>query len=356
MNIKVRAVIVSLLMMSSGLLYFYVFHPSSDYEAYEETTMDLQVMVSVRNVGQALATDIPLRLAIPVEHAPLQYIESMGLSEEPERTTRDAFGNEFIHYTIESLAPFENKTFFINTSVRMISGDYNIRSSSMDEDLEDMSNYLQESLYINKNDPLIIELAREIAKNSTDISDTAWVTYEWIIDNIYYQQIPGEWDAATTLKNGEGGSAELANLFVALMRANNIPARRVSGWANPFYEGKELQLTRFAHGWAEFYLPGYGWIPVDPTWGKSNKFDSFAKSDHKHIILTLGSGVKFLRRGAYQEPYGNTEIKTDYQLTVIKMEAKNLSLKRDVITSIIFLLPVIFAGFVIQKKIKERRV
>ena len=37
-----------------------------------------------------------------------------------------------------------------------------------------------------------------------------------------------------------------------------IPARATGGW--------QLFTGHFGdHFWAEFYLPGYGWIPVDPT-------------------------------------------------------------------------------------------
>jgi len=43
-----------------------------------------------------------------------------------------------------------------------------------------------------------------------------------------------------------------------LCRSLGIPARTTGGW--------QLFTGNFAgHFWAEFYLPNYGWIPVDPT-------------------------------------------------------------------------------------------
>jgi len=219
-----------------------------------------------------------------------------------------------------------------------------------------MSRYLSASALIDLDDPTIIELAREIARDSDNIVDIAWNTYEWIIDNIYYQQIAGEWDAATALKNGEGGSAELGNIFVALMRANGIPARRISGWGARFQERLELQLTRFAHGWAEFYLEEFGWVPVDPTWGRSNQFDNFAKSDRKHVVLTRGAGIHFMTRGAFRDPYGETEVDTDYQIFVWEFHSKNLSAKRDLIVGMVSAGPVILAIFIVYKKATQRRV
>lgn len=59
-----------------------------------------------------------------------------------------------------------------------------------------------------------------------------------------------------------------AGAFTVLMRAAGVPARVVTG-----YQGGELNpiggygivRQRDAHAWAEVWLPGEGWRPVDPT-------------------------------------------------------------------------------------------
>ncbi|TCJ18039.1 DUF3488 domain-containing protein [Parasulfuritortus cantonensis] len=59
-----------------------------------------------------------------------------------------------------------------------------------------------------------------------------------------------------------------ANAFTVLMRAAGIPARVVTG-----YQGGERNAVggywvvrdRDAHAWAEVWLPGAGWVQVDPT-------------------------------------------------------------------------------------------
>jgi transglutaminase-like putative cysteine protease len=50
---------------------------------------------------------------------------------------------------------------------------------------------------------------------------------------------------------------------VALCRAAGVPAREVFG----IRLGKEsvVDITDWQHCWAEFYLPGYDWVPVDPA-------------------------------------------------------------------------------------------
>ncbi len=356
MNRKVFTFAVIVIVVLSSLLSAVILFGEQETETYEETDIKIQVVVTIKNLGQAQANNIPLRLGIPLDHQPAQYVTNIVYSEQPERLTNDSWGNEYIHYTVLRLDPQAVKVFIIDLTFKMMSIDFNVQSANGNSIGPDHSRYLEVTPFINVNDPVIIDLAREIAEESDpNFVDISWNTYEWIIENIYYQQIPGEWDAATTLKNGEGGSAELGNLFVALLRANGIPARRLSGWGNIFEKGEELFLSRFAHGWAEFYMPSYGWIPVDPTWGKSHKFDYFAKSDPNHIVLTKGAGNHFFWRGPYDEPFGDTEIDTDYKLIVGDISVRNLSMKRDAISLGILGPPFILALFIIVKKLRQRR-
>ena len=68
-----------------------------------------------------------------------------------------------------------------------------------------------------------------------------------------------------------GRSADINGLFVAICRAIGIPARCVYGLrVGPSRLFSSLGLngddaTRAQHVRAEFYIPGFGWIPVDPS-------------------------------------------------------------------------------------------
>ena len=59
-----------------------------------------------------------------------------------------------------------------------------------------------------------------------------------------------------TRKYGDCGAQSM--YFSALCRAVGVPARTTGGFQT--FTGKPA-----GHFWAEFYLPDYGWIPVDPT-------------------------------------------------------------------------------------------
>jgi hypothetical protein len=51
-------------------------------------------------------------------------------------------------------------------------------------------------------------------------------------------------------------------LAIALSRAVGLPARMDFGWG--------YQENLVGHAWVEFYLPGKGWQPADPTWAKTS--------------------------------------------------------------------------------------
>lgn len=69
-----------------------------------------------------------------------------------------------------------------------------------------------------------------------------------------------QFGAVGALKEKQGDCTEFADLFVALCRAKNIPARNCDGYL--MVQPKEGDTVR--HKWVEFYSPRHGWVPIDP--------------------------------------------------------------------------------------------
>ncbi|GGK01939.1 transglutaminase TgpA family protein [Luteimonas terricola] len=66
----------------------------------------------------------------------------------------------------------------------------------------------------------------------------------------------------------EGFCEHYSSAFVVLMRASGIPARVVTGYVGGYRNpiGSYWIVRRSdAHAWAEVWLPGRGWVRVDPT-------------------------------------------------------------------------------------------
>ena len=66
--------------------------------------------------------------------------------------------------------------------------------------------------------------------------------------------------ALTAARNGRGNENDLVCVCVAMLRAAGIPARPVIG-----VEENEKKKRDDLLVWAEFFLPGAGWIPFDPA-------------------------------------------------------------------------------------------
>ncbi|MBU1365499.1 MAG: transglutaminase-like domain-containing protein [Gammaproteobacteria bacterium] len=126
------------------------------------------------------------------------------------------------------------------------------------------------------NDGLAFQLGERILGRIKDPVAQAKAIYDWVVDNtIYDPALPGcgTGDVRRQLIQGKygGRSADINGLFVAICRAIGIPARCVYGLrtgSSRLFSSLGLRGDDATHGQhvrAEFYVPGYSWIPVDPS-------------------------------------------------------------------------------------------
>lgn len=90
--------------------------------------------------------------------------------------------------------------------------------------------------------------------------------YACVVENMYRDPEVkgcGLGEVNTLLKKPGGKCADIHSVFVTLARAAGVPAREIFGIRLP--KGKEGDMTKTQHCWAEFYTPGYGWVVVDPA-------------------------------------------------------------------------------------------
>lgn len=124
------------------------------------------------------------------------------------------------------------------------------------------------------NDGLAHQMGERIVGRIRDPLAQAKAIFDWVVDNTVYDPQRkagngGDIRALFESQRFEGRSLEINGLFVALCRGIGIPARCVHGLRlGPSRLFGQLGLrgldaTEGQHCRAEFYIPGYGWIPVD---------------------------------------------------------------------------------------------
>lgn len=119
------------------------------------------------------------------------------------------------------------------------------------------------------------EIAERIVGRVKDPLAQGKVLYDWVAERALRDpETPalaaGGIDTPPALTNALGRNAGHALLFVALARAVGLPARPVFGLRCDYSKlfpslGALGELNRAFNCRAEFYAPGYDWIPVNPA-------------------------------------------------------------------------------------------
>jgi transglutaminase-like putative cysteine protease len=73
----------------------------------------------------------------------------------------------------------------------------------------------------------------------------------------------GKGDVCSLLVKPGGKCTDISSVYIALCRSVGVPAREVFSIRLGKKDGEDI--TTYQHCWAEFFLPGYGWVPVDPA-------------------------------------------------------------------------------------------
>ena len=116
----------------------------------------------------------------------------------------------------------------------------------------------------------IKNLSKEIVGSETNPLMKLKKIFTWVDENTpwasarEYSTIPNIPEYSLENKHGDCGIQTL--VFMTLCRYNGIPAKWQSGW---MMHPPEVNL----HDWCEIYVDGYGWIPVDQSFGIKNYLD-----------------------------------------------------------------------------------
>jgi transglutaminase-like putative cysteine protease len=132
--------------------------------------------------------------------------------------------------------------------------------------------------------PEITAKAREMVGGETNPYLQAKRIYWNILGNYSYSLAPhlmlntaGIPESSYMLETGFGDCGTQSMYFAALCRSLGIPARAIGGYQLlPGVEG--------THFWAEFYVPEYGWVPVDVTIAEASEWSFNATNTEREAF------------------------------------------------------------------------
>ena len=127
----------------------------------------------------------------------------------------------------------------------------------------EIQEYLKSTRFI-PTDGKIRDIALSITNDKQKISEKARAVYQWVVENTVRDPDVrgcGTGEVEKVLAKRGGKCADISSVFVSIARAAGVPAREVFGLR--LGKKDEEDMTSGHHCWAEFYVPGYGWVPAD---------------------------------------------------------------------------------------------
>ena len=226
---------------------------------------------------------------------PYQEVLSIEITPKEYVLVTDEYGNNY--------AEFDLSAHTAGTS-KVVKIDYRLLVNELAYDLstcegESPELFTQPELHIESANPQIVTLASELSQGKKNVCQQVRAFYDYIGNELVYSYNRNDWGAQAALGQMGADCTEYTALLVALSRAQKIPARYITGL---IYLDKETKaLARLEHAWADVYMPGIGWVAIDPTLGRSSIFreNYFAHHTAEHIIVSVGNNPSTLRGASY---------------------------------------------------------
>lgn len=213
------------------------------------------------------------------------------------RERSDFFGNRVAYFSTESVHRSLEVvvTSEVHTSARPAQdifstirweeavGDVEAALKTGNRDCIDARLFVLESPYI-RHQLSLAQYAEHCFSSGRDLREALISLNERIYDEFTYDP-----DVTTTatpvlevLATKRGVCQDFAHLMIACIRALGLPARYVSGYMETLpAPGQEKLLGADAtHAWVSAFIPGWGWLELDPTNG--------CLPDERYIILGWG--------------------------------------------------------------------
>ena len=238
----------------------------------ESVTLDITQTGTLRINGNVLEAN--LSYYIPQEGLKSINVEASG--DMTWRYTFDAFNNKLV------LLEWKKPSGAINYRVEMVVENA-AKHTYSDKPVGVNPFYLKETSSV-KIDDSIRQFAFPFEKSMKRAAELTKFVYDYLEYDLSYvgRNVPSD----RVLAERRGVCVEHANLLTALLRANEMPARYVVGYAY-----SSVQDEFIGHTWVEVMADDGSWVPFDPTWLQAGYLDA---AHIKNAVLLDNSQIDTL--------------------------------------------------------------
>lgn len=137
-------------------------------------------------------------------------------------------------------------------------------------------------------DGVVGELSRQVTEGLDDPLAKARAVYDYVVNTMRYDKSGQGWgrgDAVFACTVRRGNCTDFHSMFIGMLRAAGVPARFEIGFSIP--QDQTAGEIPGYHCWAQFYLPQFGWVPVDASeaWKYPQLREYFFGAHDPHRIL-----------------------------------------------------------------------
>ena len=296
--------------------------PTRDF-IVKEDSMKTRIILQweIANSGPGNIGDVKVYIAIPRDLPNQHLLKEPEFIPEPDKILADQYGQKVAYYHFQDIQPMQNKIVKEVIDAQLSSVNYFILPERV-KNLNDIpkeirKTYLKDSEKFRIKDPFIRKAVQNAIGKEKNPYWIARKVLKYVADKIDYE-LKGGWDIAPeVLKRGKGSCSEYAFVYISLMRAAGVPTRYVGSVSE---RGDRASIDPVFHRWIEVYLPGYGWVPVDPGVADSpeprRKALAIGHRPKSYLITTIGGGDSEYLDWSYNfnEKIRNYDAKTNFNV------------------------------------------
>lgn len=247
-------------------LYFHYNHEQK-YALSNGYLVEMSYTEEISPLDPIVIPDLEWRIALPAEtdRQKIREVSAIGLpfTEQVKDGQRIAVF-KFDNFNSEQRYVFGWKAILEVWSIK-----YQIQPRHCEELPQLTEEFKQKYLTDNDNLAMDTDIIRQAASRAigreTNILRQVYSIRNYVYDKLAYGIKPHIDTPDIVLKRGIGSCGEYLGLLLALCRLNGIACRTVGRYkcpGDPLKQNIPLQPD-YNHVWMEFYLPDYGWLPME---------------------------------------------------------------------------------------------
>ncbi|MDJ0631792.1 MAG: transglutaminase family protein [Xenococcaceae cyanobacterium MO_188.B29] len=247
-------------------LYFH-YYTDENYALSNGYLVEMSYTEELFPLSSIELKDIEWRIALPAEtdRQKIRKVEAIGIPFREEVQN----GQKIAVFRFEELNHDKRYIFGWKALLEVWSIKYQIKPRDCENLPEIPEDFKAQYLVDNDNLAMDTDVIRRAAEDAvgreTNLLRKLYSIRNYVYDRLSYGIKPQIDTPDLVLKRGVGSCGEYLGLLLALCRLNGIACRTVGRYKCPPYpQQKNIPLfPDFNHVWMEFYLPGFGWLPME---------------------------------------------------------------------------------------------